>query len=77
VFFRHVDEPMKVMANLLRRGADATGLRDWYAATDAHRARNDPCSCASGRKWKKCHGAPPQRGAFHSPVSVNPRSTGP
>ena len=35
LFFRHVDEPMKVMAGLLRRGADATGLRDWYAARDA------------------------------------------
>ena len=35
LFFRHVDEPMKVMAGLLRRGRDATGLRDWYAARDA------------------------------------------
>ena len=34
-FFRHVDQPMKVMANLLSRGADATGLREWYAAQDA------------------------------------------
>ena len=34
-FFRHVDEPMTVMADLLRRGQDATGLRDWYAARDA------------------------------------------
>ena len=34
-FFRHVDEPMRVMAGLLRRGADATGVRDWYAANDA------------------------------------------
>ena len=32
LFFRHIDEPMKVMAGLLRRGDDATGLRDWYAA---------------------------------------------
>ena len=55
-FFRHVDEPMKVMADLLQRGADATGLRDWYAAADAKRPRNDPCTCGSGRKWKKCHG---------------------
>jgi uncharacterized protein len=77
MFFRHVDAPMKVMRNLLSRGADATGLRDWYAAGDAKRARNDPCSCSSGRKWKKCHGSPPQRGAFDLPVSVNPRSTGP
>jgi hypothetical protein len=22
--------------------------------------RNDPCPCGSGRKWKKCHGAPPK-----------------
>lgn len=21
--------------------------------------RNDPCHCGSGRKFKKCHGAPP------------------
>ena len=46
------------MTGLLRRGADATGLRDWYSAADAKRARNDPCSCGGGGKWKKCHGAP-------------------
>ena len=34
-FFRHIDEPMQVMAELLRRGADATGVRDWYAERDA------------------------------------------
>ena len=60
-FFRHVDEPMKVMAGLLRSGADATGVRDWYAAADAKRPRNSPCSCASGRKWKHCHGFPTER----------------
>jgi uncharacterized protein len=43
-FFRHVDEPMRVMADLLSRGEDATGLRDWYAAADARRTRNDPCA---------------------------------
>jgi uncharacterized protein len=37
-FFRHVDEPMRVMAGLLRSGRDATGVRDWYAAADARRA---------------------------------------
>jgi hypothetical protein len=26
---------MRVMADLLRRGQDATGVRDWYAARDA------------------------------------------
>jgi uncharacterized protein len=33
-FFRHIDEPMRVMADLLRRGEDATGVREWYAARD-------------------------------------------
>lgn len=41
-FFRHVDEPMRVMASLLRRGQDATGVRDWYAQADARRAASDP-----------------------------------
>ena len=27
-----------------------------YAAEDAQRGRNDPCTCGSGRKWKHCHG---------------------
>ena len=26
------------------------------AAVDAMPGRNDPCTCGSGRKWKKCHG---------------------
>jgi uncharacterized protein len=56
-FFGHVDAPMRYMANRLRAGKDATGLREWYAAADADRGRNDPCTCGSGRKWKRCHGA--------------------
>jgi uncharacterized protein len=30
-FFRHIDEPMTVMANLLRRGQDADGVMAWSA----------------------------------------------
>ena len=37
MFFRHVDEPMRIMAGLLRRGRDATGLRYWYAQADGER----------------------------------------
>jgi uncharacterized protein len=37
-FFAHIDSPMRVMADLLRRGQDATGVRDWMARKDA-RAR--------------------------------------
>ena len=55
-FFHHVDEPMRVMAGLLRRGQDATGLRDWYAKSDAARDPRDPCTCQSGQPWNTCHG---------------------
>lgn len=56
LFFRHIDEPMRIMAGLLRRGADATRLREWYAAADANRSGTDPCTCGSGRAWQDCHG---------------------
>lgn len=56
-FFRHVREPMAVMAGLLRQGRDATGLRDWYAAADARRAPGGPCGCGSDRPWASCHGS--------------------
>jgi serine-type anaerobic sulfatase-maturating enzyme len=60
-FFHHVSEPMRAMSGLLRAGQPAAGLMARYAMADAKRGRNDPCSCGSGRKWKRCHGAPPAR----------------
>jgi uncharacterized protein len=56
-FFRHIDEPMRIMADLLRNGEDATGLADWYADRDHHLARTAPCTCGSGLEWIRCHGA--------------------
>lgn len=56
MFFRHVDRPMKQMAGLLRRGHDATRLRDWYALADAARAPDAPCTCGRERSWAECHG---------------------
>jgi uncharacterized protein len=38
-FFRHVDTPMRFMADELRAGRDAVALREWYAAADAGRAQ--------------------------------------
>jgi uncharacterized protein len=58
-FFHHVSEPMRAMSGLLRAGQPAAGLMARYAMADARRGRNDPCNCGSGRKWKRCHGAPP------------------
>jgi serine-type anaerobic sulfatase-maturating enzyme len=60
-FFHHLDRPMRFMADQLRRNAAPAEIMNLYAAEDAHRGRNDRCTCGSGRKWKHCHGesAPP------------------
>ncbi|MBI4164566.1 MAG: anaerobic sulfatase maturase [Acidobacteria bacterium] len=64
-FFKHIDHPMKIMAELLRRGRYADEVMGILAAEEAKLAqavaragRNDPCPCGSGRKVKRCHGAP-------------------
>ena len=56
-FFRHVDRPMRFMAEQLRKDLAPADIVRLYAAEDALRGRNDPCPCGSGRKWKRCHGA--------------------
>jgi serine-type anaerobic sulfatase-maturating enzyme len=56
-FFHHVDRPMKIMGSLLAQGRAPSEITSLYAAEDAKRGRNDPCTCGSGRKWKHCHGA--------------------
>ncbi|MGB8652031.1 MAG: anaerobic sulfatase maturase [Mycobacteriales bacterium] len=58
LFFRHVREPMEAMAQLLGDGRAPAELMRAYAAEDARRGRNALCTCGSGRKWKRCHGAP-------------------
>jgi uncharacterized protein len=55
-FFHHIDRPMRTMAALLAAGRAPAELMGAYAAEDAHRGRNEPCTCGSGRKWKQCHG---------------------
>ena len=57
-FFHHVTPAMSTMAELLRLDRAPSELMAAYAAQDAQRGRNDPCTCGSGRKWKHCHGAP-------------------
>ena len=51
-FFRHVDGPMRLMADLLRQGRFADEVRAIFARA----GRNEPCPCGSGRKAKACHG---------------------
>jgi uncharacterized protein len=55
-FFRHVDRPMRLMSGQLRAGRPPAAVMALYASEDAKRARNDPCPCGGGRKWKRCHG---------------------
>ena len=59
-FFKHIDRPMKLMAQLLRTGRYADEamaiLESERIALNSHTGRNDPCPCGSGRKFKKCHG---------------------
>jgi len=61
-FFRHIDRPMRFMANELAHRRAPANVMDWIAGEDhadaVRRAgRNDPCPCGSGRKFKKCCGA--------------------
>jgi uncharacterized protein len=62
-FFKHVDRPMRMMAELLRRDRAPAEIIQFYAAEDAKlkaafakASRNDPCPCGSGKKFKQCHG---------------------
>ena len=62
-FFEHVDSPMQIMADLLRRGQYADGIMKILAQEEGRSipredkvGRNDPCPCGSGLKYKKCHG---------------------
>jgi uncharacterized protein len=56
-YFHHVDRPMRIMADLLGQGRAPSEIMQLYAAEDVARGRNDPCTCGSGKKWKRCHGA--------------------
>jgi serine-type anaerobic sulfatase-maturating enzyme len=59
-FYAHTQKPMRMMAELLKRGRYADEimpmLAEEAAMRFAHTGRNDPCPCGSGKKFKKCHG---------------------
>jgi uncharacterized protein len=48
---------MRMMGELLARNRAPSEIMELYASEDAKRGRNDLCSCGSGQKWKRCHGA--------------------
>lgn len=47
LFFRHVDRPMRFMADLLRRGRYADEIMGWYAQEDRRLAE----ACAGMGRW--------------------------
>lgn len=61
-FFTHIDEPMRIMGDLLRRGQPADGVmsilrnreRELQEAV-GKTGRSALCPCGSGRKAKRCH----------------------
>jgi uncharacterized protein len=62
-FFKHVDRPMRIMAELLNRQRAPAEVMQILALEELKRSeafaragRNDPCPCGSGRKFKQCHG---------------------
>ncbi len=56
-FFCHVRPAMEQMSGLLAAGRAPAEITEEYARQDSRRGRNEPCTCGSGRKWKRCHGA--------------------
>lgn len=64
-FFTHIDQPMRIMAQLIRQrrapaeimAIQAQAEREFWDKV-ARLGRNDPCPCGSGRKVKQCHGRP-------------------
>jgi uncharacterized protein len=67
LFFKHIDRPMKLMADLLRQNRYADEVMQILAAEETvlftKAGRNDPCPCGSGKKFKHCHGLKEGAGA--------------
>ncbi|MCG8346325.1 MAG: anaerobic sulfatase maturase [Chloroflexales bacterium] len=62
-FFRHIDQPMRFMANEIRQQRPPANIMAFLARQEvalqqrlARAKRNEPCPCGSGRKFKQCHG---------------------
>ena len=60
MFFQHIDDPMKVMCQLLSEQRPPSLVMDWAKRQKAPSypviGRNDPCPCGSGKKAKRCCG---------------------
>ena len=62
-FFHRANEPMQMIATLMRTGRPASevmgimaGKEDEWKTALSRARRNDPCPCNSGLKFSQCHG---------------------
>ncbi|MGR5092454.1 anaerobic sulfatase maturase [Vibrio maritimus] len=61
--FKHTEEPMKIMAQLLKHGRPASDImiylkeRALSQSNQKSIGRNSPCPCGSSKKYKRCCGA--------------------
>ena len=55
-FFAHTEHPMRMMAEILKRGGEAPEVMKMLAE-EAATGTNEPCPCDSGKKFKHCCGA--------------------
>ena len=60
-FFHHINRPMRIMAESLRRNVAPASIMKMLREEDLNRAfakakRNEHCPCNSGKKFKHCHG---------------------
>lgn len=62
-FFKHIDIPMKYMADKLRVNGAPSEIVKYFAEKEKNlnelykkTGRNEPCPCGSGKKFKNCHG---------------------
>jgi uncharacterized protein len=64
LFFNHIDHPMRIMADLLRRGRYADEVMHVLAMGEMQKIKqamekaqpDDLCPCGSGKKFRQCHG---------------------
>jgi uncharacterized protein len=64
LYFKHINHPMRIMAELLRRGHYADEVMGILAQEDAAKVKqamarakpDDLCPCGSGKKFRNCHG---------------------
>jgi uncharacterized protein len=81
-FFHHVDRPMRIMIDAMRRGRPAGDVMQVLESEDRdferllrEAGRNGPCPCGSGDKVKRCHGRPTAAARAPLPqISGTPRA---